>query len=527
MTEDPDDTPSDSSSDEEPTDSPAPGPSEPNDDSEQTGQGDDPSPNEERSDEAPGDADASPDDDTDDVPVLDGSDIDEQEDDDDSGGLRKMYEGDEAAGPTTPDDAVSDDVDSVTDDWPTSLPGAPESGPTRPEPDEDISIPGASIPGMDDSTDETDAPDDQSPTSEHDSDDHSSTGGHDTDDDEGSAGEKTDDADPTADDDDTESADDSSTSTDLTDDEPDSDTADPAATEQNLDNVRTDEAVVNRAGESPVPGTEDQSESDPQRATAATAAQSGPPDDQEMPLTEHIREMISRLAVVAIIAAGVAVLAYPLSEDIITWMWYYVHPGAHGSCVGEPLNPAHGCAPPHVYGPLEFILTKLKFSGLVGLVTAIPFAVYQTYLFMRPGLYPKERRYYLASVPLSLVLAVIGMAFAFLVILPLLFEYFLQYTADTVDVAFQLSDTIDLMLVLMGWSALIFQIPLMMTLAVMMGVTTRRWMQQKRIYFWAGFGGIAFFFVAADPTGMASVLLTITMIILFEVTLVLLRWTGR
>jgi sec-independent protein translocase protein TatC len=128
---------------------------------------------------------------------------------------------------------------------------------------------------------------------------------------------------------------------------------------------------------------------------------------------------------------------------------------------------------------------------------------------------------------MSLVLALVGVAFATFVILPLLFEYFLTYSADTVSIAFRLEDTINLMLVMMAWLAVIFQIPLLMMLGVLIGVTSRRWMASRRIYFWGGFGGVAFLFSAFDPTGVAPILLTLTMIVLFEVTLLLLRWVGR
>jgi sec-independent protein translocase protein TatC len=57
-------------------------------------------------------------------------------------------------------------------------------------------------------------------------------------------------------------------------------------------------------------------------------------------------------------------------------------------------------------------------------------------------------------------------------------------------------------------------------------VTTRRWLEQRRLLFWASFGGIAFLF-SPDPTGMAPFLVAATMIVLFEGTLLVLRWTNR
>jgi sec-independent protein translocase protein TatC len=181
---------------------------------------------------------------------------------------------------------------------------------------------------------------------------------------------------------------------------------------------------------------------------------------------------------------------------------------------------------PHLYHPLSLLLARLKVAVLVGFVVGLPVAVYQTYLFMRPGLYPHERRYYLAAVPTSLVLAGIGVAFAYLLVLPALFSYFVGYTTRAAEPALGLAETFNIIVILLGFFALVFQIPLLVMLAIMMGVTTRRWLEDRRLYFWMGFGGVAFIF-SPDPTGMAPLLVALTMIGLFEGTLALLRWTGR
>jgi sec-independent protein translocase protein TatC len=188
--------------------------------------------------------------------------------------------------------------------------------------------------------------------------------------------------------------------------------------------------------------------------------------------------------------------------------------------------PGGDVARPRVYHPLALILARLKVATLGGFIVALPVFVYQTYLFMRPGLYEHERRYYLASVPASLVLAGIGVLFAYFLILPAIFTYFLTYSRSAAVVAFGLSDTFGLIVLMMGLFAAVFQIPLFVMLAIMMGLTTRAWLAEKRLYFWGAFLGIAFLF-SPDPTGMAPIMVAGTMIGLFESTLLVLRWVGR
>jgi len=239
----------------------------------------------------------------------------------------------------------------------------------------------------------------------------------------------------------------------------------------------------------------------------------GPESDQEMPLADHIEEMMRRLGIVFLVAGIVTIVVYPLADQTINFLW--------STHIPEP-----DFNRPRLYGPLEFILTKLKVAGLAGLLIGLPVFVYQTYRFMRPGLYPQERRYYLAAVPTSLVLGVFGVLFAHFLVLPFIFSYFTTYTEEAAVIAFGLQETFSLIVVMMGWMALIFQIPMFIMLAIMMGLVTRRWLEDKRLIFWGVFLGIAFL-TGFDPTGMAPIIITITMVILFEGTLLLLRWTGR
>ncbi|MFD1586696.1 twin-arginine translocase subunit TatC [Halorientalis brevis] len=260
----------------------------------------------------------------------------------------------------------------------------------------------------------------------------------------------------------------------------------------------------------------------------APASTPGAPDDEEMPLTAHIEEMVHRLGVVLVVMAIVAGIAFPFADRLINFLWFSLLPGVAQQC-----PPPTGTSPaaseaacPRVYHPLALMLARLKVATLAGFIVALPVFVAETYLFMRPGLFPRERKYYLAAVPTSVVLAGIGVAFAFLLVLPAIFTYFLYYSEDAAVIAFGLSETFNLMVMMLGMFAFIFQIPLFVMLAIMMGVTTRRWLETRRLYFWGGFLTIAFFF-SPDPTGMAPIIVGLTMVILFEGTLGLLRWTGE
>ncbi|WP_436908094.1 twin-arginine translocase subunit TatC [Halosimplex marinum] len=259
-------------------------------------------------------------------------------------------------------------------------------------------------------------------------------------------------------------------------------------------------------------------------APAGEGGLGGAPDDEEMPLARHIEEMVRRLGVVVVAMALVSGLTFPFADRLINFLWYSFLSGSPEVC--PTTAPTADAACPYLFHPLALMFARLKVASLVGFVVALPVTVYESYLFMRPGLYPRERRYYLASVPTSLVLAGVGILFAYLLVLPTLFVYFTGYTAQAAEVTFSLTETFNLIVMMLGFFALVFQIPLLIMLAVMMGVTSRRWLAARRIYFWGGFATVAFLF-SPDPTGMAPILVAATMIVLFEGTLLLLYWTGE
>ncbi|AGB17431.1 Sec-independent protein secretion pathway component TatC [Halovivax ruber XH-70] len=281
------------------------------------------------------------------------------------------------------------------------------------------------------------------------------------------------------------------------------------------DGDTTDSAESSGSGggaTAPVPSAQTEPVTGGSERTEEVGGISTPPDDEEMPLADHVEEMISRLAIVLLVGAAATAVGLLWATDAIGIIWAEAIPQAEAWR-------------PHLYGPLELWLTRIKVASLLGIMVALPVFVYETYLFMRPGLYPHERKYYLAAVPTSVVLAAIGMLFSYLLVLPVLFEYFSYYSRESAAIKYGLGPTFDLIITLTAFLAVVFQIPLFIMLAVMMGVTTRQWLADKRLYFWAAFAGLAFTFTI-DPSGMAAGLVAITMIVLYEGTLLVLKWVG-
>ena len=73
--------------------------------------------------------------------------------------------------------------------------------------------------------------------------------------------------------------------------------------------------------------------------------------------------------------------------------------------------------------PAEAFLLYLKIAALVGAIMAAPVILWQFWLFVAPGLYAHEKRLVLPLVAASSVLFLVGMAFAYFLVFPVVFQF--------------------------------------------------------------------------------------------------------
>ncbi len=77
--------------------------------------------------------------------------------------------------------------------------------------------------------------------------------------------------------------------------------------------------------------------------------------------------------------------------------------------------------------PIETFGAYLKVAMVATLVISIPWCLWQLWLFVRPGLYPNEQRFARFLVPLSSALSIIGAAFLYKVLLPLMLYFLILF----------------------------------------------------------------------------------------------------
>lgn len=160
----------------------------------------------------------------------------------------------------------------------------------------------------------------------------------------------------------------------------------------------------------------------------------------------HVREIQFRLlTVVAVLLVGM-VIGYFFYEQLFHFIKSPLHTDLHYT------SPA---------GSFNFII---KICLMVGLVGALPVAVYNIIMFIQPAL--KERisrlRVYITTL-LSLLFALAGASFAFLVIIPMALEFFFKFQVDGLEALISADDYLQFVVNVIVTFALIFQLPLIMS----------------------------------------------------------------
>ena len=223
---------------------------------------------------------------------------------------------------------------------------------------------------------------------------------------------------------------------------------------------------------------------EPRRGAAAPDATEALP---RMSLFEHLEELRQRLirAVIAL-ALGVAAClnwAPEICRFLAEPIYRYLPPGSKLA----------------VLGVTDPFLLYFKTSLLAGTFLAFPALLWQTWRFVAPGLYRKERRWIGPFVVVGWLFFIAGGAFAYYVAFPFTVEFLLQMAGD-----FQPVITADryygfLLTIVLGLGVM-FELPLALTLAARVGLVG--WRALLRNFRWAV---LAIFLAAAVLTPTADI----------------------
>jgi sec-independent protein translocase protein TatC len=127
----------------------------------------------------------------------------------------------------------------------------------------------------------------------------------------------------------------------------------------------------------------------------------------------------------------------------------------------------------------ENIGVFMRVSLLSGFILALPYILYQLLAYITPGLYPNEKRLVFMSIPIATILFILGVGFAYFVMLPAALPFLISFLV--VKTTPRLSNYIAFVTNLMFWIGVSFETPLVVFgLAKFRIVTAKQLLKQWR-----------------------------------------------
>jgi sec-independent protein translocase protein TatC len=165
-------------------------------------------------------------------------------------------------------------------------------------------------------------------------------------------------------------------------------------------------------------------------------------------------------------------------------------------------------------GVMSPFTTPLMLAMFAAVFIAMPFILYQIWAFVAPGLYKREKRFAVPLLVSSVLLFYAGVGFAYKVVFPVVFKYFVGTTPEGVTMMTDISQYLKFAVQMFFAFGLAFETPVAVVLLVLTGLVKIEKLRSNRGYVLVGV-----FIVAAavtPPDAMSQCIMAVPMYALYE-----------
>ena len=226
-------------------------------------------------------------------------------------------------------------------------------------------------------------------------------------------------------------------------------------------------------------------------------------------ISSHLLELRSRLIRVIICLGILFVAGIPFASEIY---------GFVASPLLTILPEGSSMIATQVTSPFMAPVKLVLFSAL--LVT-MPYLFYEVWMFMSPGLYKNEKTFVAPLMATTIILFAAGIAFAYFVVCPIIFKFFIASAPNSIQVMTDISQYLNFVIKLVFAFGVAFEIPIATFLLVKSGIVKKDLLIKSRPYL------IILFFVIGmlltPPDIFSQLFLAIPMWVLFELGLLISR----
>lgn len=234
-------------------------------------------------------------------------------------------------------------------------------------------------------------------------------------------------------------------------------------------------------------------------------------DGATMTLVEHLEELRRRIFKCLISIVVGAVLAFIFRVQIFKVLLYPLPKAA------DMLKPGTLV----VTGIAEGFTVYLLVSIAVGVVIGLPVILYQTWAFISPGLYEREKKYAGPFIFIGIVLFAIGLTVGY-VVLRFPIQWLISFASDSFTELVTASSYFTFVAFFELAFGVVFELPLVLTFLAEIGLVTSQTLTKKRPMAHVGMW-IAATFLTPGADIYSPIILGVSMSCLYELTIIFIK----
>lgn len=221
-------------------------------------------------------------------------------------------------------------------------------------------------------------------------------------------------------------------------------------------------------------------------------------EKKSLTLVEHLSELRKRLMFSSVVLIVSILVSYNFSEVIVKYI-VDIAPNINFVFIA----------------PAELLMSYIKIAVISGFVVSAPFLSLQIWIFISPGLTKSEKRTIALSLFIGGIFFIAGVVFAFLVILPIMLQFFMGFQIEEIEEMISFSNYLTFVINTLLSFGIIFELPIIMVILTKFHIISVSFIKKNRKYI------ILIIFVIAailtPPEVITQILLAGPMLLLFEV----------
>ena len=228
-------------------------------------------------------------------------------------------------------------------------------------------------------------------------------------------------------------------------------------------------------------------------------------EERQLPIIEHLEELRDRLIKSVIALTVTTLFSFVFAKQFL-----------------QLLVAPMGATPPVSSSPTTNIVVFTKVALISGVALAMPVLVYQLIGFIAPGLKRQEKRYLYFVVPGATISFVIGVAFAYFVMVPTTIPFLKGFLSDIIEPNWFIDRYISFITSLLLWVGISFETPLLIFFLAKLGIVTPATLSRNRKYAVLVISVLAAV-ITPTPDPFNMILVMVPLIGLYEIGILLAR----